>query len=178
MLGARRGQRDVEGSACRGVWRTLREEEVIPMHLVDGLLLAHYEKRGSRICEEVLWLPSGSQFKPYPPTELTKHGHPIALPYFGARLGGASQSAFQWVYMDPYSYKVFHQGTEAIPLRKATDRVVANFIKENIIARFRVPHRIISDNGTPFMNKEVVKMLEFYHVKHHRSSPYYLQGNK
>ena len=50
---------------------------------------------------------------------------------------------------------------------------MANFIKENIIVRFGVPHRIISDNGTPFVNSDVRKMLEFYQVKHHRSSPYY-----
>ena len=40
-----------------------------------------------------------------------------------------------------------------------------------------VPHKIISDNGTLFVNSEVRKMLEFYQVKHHRSSPYYPQGN-
>ena len=54
---------------------------------------------------------------------------------------------------------------------------MANFIKENIIVRFGVPHKIISDNGTPFVNNDVRKMLEFYQVKHHRSSPYYPQGN-
>ena len=54
---------------------------------------------------------------------------------------------------------------------------VANFIKENIIIRFGVPHRIISDNGTPFVNNDVRKMLEFYQVKHYHSSPYYPQGN-
>ena len=50
---------------------------------------------------------------------------------------------------------------------------MANFIKENIIARFEIPHRIISDNGTHFIKKEVRKMLEYYQVKHHRSLPYY-----
>ena len=64
-----------------------------------------------------------------------------------------------------------------MPLRKATRGVVANFIKENIIVRFGVPHRIISDNDTPFVNSDVKKMLEFYQVKHHRSSPYYPQGS-
>ena len=42
-----------------------------------------------------------------------------------------------------------------------------NFIKENIIARFRIHHRIISNNGTPFVNREVRRMLEHYKVKHH-----------
>ena len=54
---------------------------------------------------------------------------------------------------------------------------MANFIKENVIVRFGVPHKIINDNDTPSVNSDVRKMLEFYQVKHHRSSPYYPQGN-
>ena len=65
----------------------------------------------------------------------------------------------------------FTKWAEAVPLRKATRGAVANFIKEKIIVRFGVPHRIISDNGTPFVNSDVRRMLEFYQVKHHRSSP-------
>ena len=53
---------------------------------------------------------------------------------------------------------------------------MANFIKENIIVQFGVPHRIISDNGTPFDNREVRKMLEFYLVKHHWPSLYSPRG--
>ena len=64
-----------------------------------------------------------------------------------------------------------------VSLRKATGGAIANFIKENIIVRFGVLHRIINDNGTPFVNSDVRKMLEFYQVKHHRSSSYYPQGN-
>ena len=71
----------------------------------------------------------------------------------------------------------FTKWAKAIPLHKATRGAVASFIKGNIIVRFGVPHRIISDNGTPFVNSDVRKMLEFYQVKHHRSSPYYPQGN-
>ena len=51
---------------------------------------------------------------------------------------------------------------EAMPLHKAIGGAVANFIKENIIARFGVPHRIIRNNGMPFVNREVRKMLEYY----------------
>ena len=71
----------------------------------------------------------------------------------------------------------FTKWAEAVPPYKVTGGAVANFIKENIIVRFEVPHKIINDNGTPFVNSEVRKMLEFYQVKHHRSSPYYPQGN-
>ena len=76
-----------------------------------------------------------------------------------------------WILVDT---EYFTKWAKVIPLRKAIGRAVANFIKENIIVRFRVPHRIISGNGTPFVNREVRKMLEFYQMKHHRSSPYYL----
>ena len=47
---------------------------------------------------------------------------------------------------------------EAIPLHKAIEGVLANFIKEYIIEVVR-------------------KMLEFCQVRHYRSSPYYSQGN-
>ena len=67
----------------------------------------------------------------------------------------------------------FTKWAEAVLLQKATGGTVANFIKENIIVRFGVSHKIISDNGTPFVNSDVRKMLEFYQVKHHRLSPYY-----
>ena len=62
----------------------------------------------------------------------------------------------------------FTKWAEAVPFQKATGGAMANFIKENIIVRFGVPHRIISDNDTPFVNSDVRKMLEFYQIKHHR----------
>ena len=79
-----------------------------------------------------------------------------------------------WILM---ATEYFTKWAETVPLCKALGGVVANFIKENIIVRFGVPHRIINDNGTPFVNSDVRKMLEFYQVKYHRSSPYYPQGN-
>ena len=54
----------------------------------------------------------------------------------------------------------FTKWVEAIPLRKATDASVANFIREHIITRFGIPYKLISDNGTPFINKDVWKVLE------------------
>ena len=79
-----------------------------------------------------------------------------------------------WILL---TMEYFTKWAEAVPLQKVTGGAVANFIKENIIMRFGVPQRVISDNGTPFVNSDVRKMLEFYQVKHHRSSPYYPQGN-
>lgn len=66
------------------VWRTLRKEEVIPMHLANGLLLAHYKERRSRICQEVPRLPSSSQLNPHSLLKLAKLGHSVAVLYLGA----------------------------------------------------------------------------------------------
>ncbi|XP_075658231.1 uncharacterized protein LOC142628116 [Castanea sativa] len=66
---------------------------------------------------------------------------------------------------------------EAIPLKKATGAAVANFIREHIITRFGILSRLISDNGTPFINKDMKNLTEVYHIKHSRSTPYYPQGN-
>lgn len=97
----------------------------------------------------------------------------MALPHLGLDLMGLVKCKIWILVVTEY----FTKWVEAIPLCKAIDRAVANLLKENIIAWFGVLHKIISNNGMPFMNKEVRKMLEFYQVKHHRSSPYYLQGN-
>ena len=71
----------------------------------------------------------------------------------------------------------FTKWVEAIPLKKATGPMVANVICEHIICRFGIPHKIVSDNGTPFVNKDVCKLLDHRHIKHRRSTPYYPQGN-
>ena len=71
----------------------------------------------------------------------------------------------------------FTKWVEAVPFKKATGPTIANFIREHIICRFGIPHKIVSDNGTPFVNKDVHKLLDHRHIKHRKSTPYYLQGN-
>ena len=71
----------------------------------------------------------------------------------------------------------FTKWVEAISLKNATGPAVANFIKENIICRFGIPKRILSDNGTPFINSNVRELLALYDVDHVKSSPYYPKGN-
>ena len=62
-------------------------------------------------------------------------------------------------------------------MKKATGAAVANFIRDHIITRFGIPRRLINDNGTPFINKDMKGLTEAYHIKHGRSTPYYPQGN-
>ena len=69
--------------------------------------------------------------------------------------------------------KYFTKWVEAIPLKKATRAVVANFIRKHIITRFGIPKRLINDNGTPFINKDMKNLTNAYYIKHGRSTPYY-----
>ena len=71
----------------------------------------------------------------------------------------------------------FTKWVEAIPLKKATGVAIANFIRGHIITRFGIPKRLISDNGTPFINKDMKGLTETYCIKHERFTPYYPQGN-
>ena len=50
-------------------------------------------------------------------------------------------------------------------IKKAIGSLVANLLKENIVCHFEVPSNIISDNGTPFLNKDVFNrmVLHFSH---------------
>ena len=54
---------------------------------------------------------------------------------------------------------------------------MVNFIRGHIITRFEIPRRLISDNGTLFINRDMKNLIEAYHFRHGRSTPYYPQGN-
>jgi hypothetical protein len=56
----------------------------------------------------------------------------------------------------------FTKWVEAIPLRKETGAAIANFIREHIVTRFGIPYKLISDNDTSFINKDVREVLEHY----------------
>ncbi|CAN6547416.1 unnamed protein product [Malus baccata var. baccata] len=56
-------------------------------------------------------------------------------------------------------------------------KVVANFIRTNIFARFGMPHVIISDEGSHFCNRTIEALLRKYNVNHRVSTPYHPQTN-
>ena len=62
-------------------------------------------------------------------------------------------------------------------MKKAIGAVVANFIREHIITRFGIPRRLINDNETPFINKDIKGLTKAYYIKYGKSTPYYPQGN-
>ncbi|KAF7839291.1 reverse transcriptase [Senna tora] len=73
--------------------------------------------------------------------------------------------------------ELFSKWVEAVALKKANAESVAAFIKENIICRFGLPKKILSNNGTPFINKVVSDLLAQFNIMHDKSSPYYPKGN-
>ena len=111
------------------------------------------------------------------PTSLQNMATPWPFHTCGLDLIGLinpASTGYIWILV---ATKYFTKWVEVIPLRKATGAAVANFIRENIITHFGIPYKLISDNGTPFINKDVREVLEHYQVKHQRSTPYYPQGN-
>uniref|UniRef100_A0A2N9G772 Integrase catalytic domain-containing protein n=1 Tax=Fagus sylvatica TaxID=28930 RepID=A0A2N9G772_FAGSY len=112
------------------------------------------------------------------PTSLQNMATPWPFHTWGLDLIGPinlASGGYIWILV---ATEYFTKWVEAIPFRKATGTAVSNFIREHIITRFGIPYKLITDNGTPFINKDVREVLEHYRVKHRRSTPYYPQGNR
>ena len=73
--------------------------------------------------------------------------------------------------------ELFTKLVEATAIKKAIGSLMANLLKKNIVCRFEVPSNIISDNGTPFLNKDVRRLTEWYSISPTTSTPYYPKGN-
>ncbi|KAM1106352.1 hypothetical protein EV2_003342 [Malus domestica] len=66
---------------------------------------------------------------------------------------------------------------EAKATRTNDSKVVADFIKTNIFARFGMPRVIISDGGSHFCNRTIEALVRKYNVNHRVSTPYHPQTN-
>jgi len=49
---------------------------------------------------------------------------------------------------------------------------VVRFIKKDIICRYGLPRKIITNNGTNLNNKMMKEMCEDFKIQHHNSTPY------
>ena len=70
----------------------------------------------------------------------------------------------------------FTKWVEAASYSVLKAKHVARFIENNIIYRYGLPQKIISDNGSHFKGK-VRTIMELYNIEHHNSSPYRAQTN-
>ncbi|CAN6723550.1 unnamed protein product [Malus baccata var. baccata] len=66
---------------------------------------------------------------------------------------------------------------EAKATQTNDSKVVADFIRTNIFARFGMPRVIISDGGSHFCNRTIEALLRKYNVNHRVSTPYHPQTN-
>lgn len=66
---------------------------------------------------------------------------------------------------------------EARVVMRETKKVVADFIFEEIFARYSTPREIVSDGGLLFTSHMIGKLMQKYGVKHRVTTPYHPQEN-
>lgn len=71
----------------------------------------------------------------------------------------------------------FTKWVEAVSYENVTKQVVARFLKKEIICRYGVPNKIITDNGSNLNNKIMKALCKDFKIKHHSSSPYHPKMN-
>ena len=76
---------------------------------------------------------------------------------FIGEINHASYGQPRWILTTTY---FFTNWVEAIPTRNATDKVIINFIQENILSRFGCPKKLLTDNAKAFKSKAMVTFYE------------------
>ena len=66
----------------------------------------------------------------------------------------------------------FTKWVEAASYASVTRSVVVRFIKKEIICRYGLPRKTITDNATNLNNKMMKEMCEDFRIQHHNSTPY------
>jgi len=66
----------------------------------------------------------------------------------------------------------FTKWVKAVSYANVTRKVVAKFIKREIICRYGLPSKIITDNATNLNNKVISELCEEFKIQHHNSTPY------
>ncbi|KAK5786654.1 hypothetical protein PVK06_041292 [Gossypium arboreum] len=66
----------------------------------------------------------------------------------------------------------FTKWVEAASYANVTKSVVSKFLKKEIICRYGMPERIISDNSLNLNNSTITDVCRQFKIRHHNSSPY------
>ena len=66
----------------------------------------------------------------------------------------------------------FTKWVKATSFASVTKNVVARFINHNLIFRYGIPERTITDDGTNLNNTMITALCEQLKIQHHNSSPY------
>ncbi|XP_050136150.1 uncharacterized protein LOC126611867 [Malus sylvestris] len=114
------------------------------------------------------------------PSEFTRHQrdklrHDIFY-VWGIDFMGPFPSSYGFMYI-LLAVDYVSKWVEAKATRINDSKVVADFIRTNIFARFGMPRVIISDGGSHFCNRTIEALLRKYSVTHKVSTPYHPQTN-
>ena len=66
----------------------------------------------------------------------------------------------------------FTKWVEAASYSSITSSVVAKFVKRDLICRYGLPNKIITDNGSNLNSKMMKDLCKEFKIQHHNSSPY------
>lgn len=66
----------------------------------------------------------------------------------------------------------FTKWVEDASYENVTKKVVARFLKRDIIFRYGIPNKIIIDNSLNINNKMMKELCKSFKIEHHNSSPY------
>lgn len=110
---------------------------------------------------------------PLRPMQVEAPFHQWGIDFIG-EIVDKSSGGHRWILV---ATDYFTKWIEAIPMKQTTNKVVMNFLLENIITRFGVPVRLIIDNGMCFRLDEFKKFCESYGIIISYASPYHPQAN-
>jgi hypothetical protein len=86
-----------------------------------------------------------------------------------------SSNRHHWVLI---ATDYFTEWVEAIPTKKATEKVVMSFLEDTIITRFNAPTKVTIDNAKASSSLALANFCFKYEIGLSHSSNYYPQGNR
>ena len=108
-----------------------------------------------------------------PPTPLNVMTSPWPFAMWGIdMIGEINPTASNGHHFILVAIDYFTKWVEAASFATITKNVVTLFIRHNLIYRYGVPERIITDNGTNLKNKMIIELCKQFKIQHHNSSPY------
>ncbi|KAL0454554.1 UNVERIFIED_CONTAM: hypothetical protein Slati_0794600 [Sesamum latifolium] len=135
--------------------RTYPLQEVLYAPSAQMILLANHEAGYNPISKQVRKVPEAFLSHTSASRTLTTMLSPCPFRQWGIDIVGpfplaAGQRKFLLVAVD-----YFTKWVEAEPLARITEGEVMKFIWKNIICRFGIPRKIISDNGRQFQGQKI-----------------------